>query len=96
MKINLEEAACIAMAVLLLIASVTAQVFVAPAMVENWEMPEFLAVTLNACIISFAGLYGVPKIPSSWYFKIVYESKDDENNDKDDLSTIGDAGLLHQ
>lgn len=81
MRINLEEAACVVLAVFMLIGSVTAQIVVAPAMIEHWEMPEFLAVTLNAVIVSAIGFYGVIKLPGSWYFKIIYDSVEDEESD---------------
>lgn len=76
MKVNLEDAACIVLAVFTTILSVSWQVAMVPLLINWCNTPEWLVSTVGACSVSALGFAILTQIPDNWYHRIIYECSD--------------------
>ena len=78
MTLNKEELALVLLAVLYWIASLAIVLGVGP-LIAGWvDLPSVLVSTPLQILLAVAALIVVQRIPSGWYFVVVYRSKDAE------------------
>lgn len=76
MKVSLEDAVCIALAVTMVSCLVFWQAVIVPALVATFAVWEGLTAILGAFAIAGTGFMAVVRMPSRWYFEIIYDSTD--------------------
>ena len=77
MTVNLEEVACIVLAVMLLVGNVIVIGLTGLVSTEEQGIPRWFLQIAGTTILSLAGMVAVYKIPNSWWFHIVYESEEE-------------------
>ncbi len=96
MKVSLEEAACVALAVILIACLVTWQAVIVPCLVATFAVWEGLTGILGAFAIAGTGFMAIVRMPHRWYYRIIYDSTGGEKSStgsKDASNTSSDDFL---
>lgn len=93
MKLSLEDAACVALAVILIVCLVTWQAVIVPCLVATFAVWEGLTGILGAFAIAGTGFMAIVRMPHRWYYRIIYDTTGSEKSStgsKDASSTSYD------
>lgn len=80
MKVSLEEAACVALAVTLIACLVTWQALIVPCLVATFAVWEGLTSILGTFAIAGTGIIAIVRMPHRWYYRIIYDSTSSEKS----------------
>lgn len=89
MKVNLEEVACLVIAVALFAGNVVLIGLIGPMTSEEHGVSRGYWHIFGTCVLSLLALVTVSKIPHSWWFQIVYEFTEEIEETDEDETTQG-------
>ena len=88
MRVRLEEVACLVVAFALFVGHVIMIAVIDLMSFSEQSVHEGVLHIGGSTVLSFIGLIAVFKIPGSWWFRIVYDSTE-KNEDMNASTTVG-------